>query len=241
MKNRNNLVPIAFNKTIADLGISLYIQWNVGAFPHMVIFGSTGSGKTYALRLILGKIALHIPHAELTICDFKGDDDFSFLNGSPSFYRFMEVSNGLESFLNILKSRQSGADKSTPQFLIFDEYAAFLTSLDKKSAETAKQAMSSLLMLGRSFNLHVVISQQRLDAKYFDNARDNFSVVIGMGRISKESIDMMFSDFKDEVNRNKQRGEGTLLLGSDLFDILIPTVRNPKKLEFCIKSIMRSP
>lgn len=231
-------IPLALNKTIADFGIPLYIQWNIEGFPHMVIFSSTGSGKTYALRLILGKIALYVPNAQLTVCDFKGDDDFSFLNGNPSFYHFMDVSKGLESFLNILKERQSGADKSIPQFLVFDEYAAFLTSLDKKSADATKQSMSSLLMLGRSFNLHVIVSQQRLDAKYFENARDNFSVVIGMGRISKESVEMMFSDFKDEVNRNKGRGEGTLLLGADLFDILIPIVCNQRKLEACIQSIM---
>lgn len=224
-------IDIALDKNLLEIGLPLYVGWEFQKFPHMVIFGSTGSGKTYALRLILGKIALHIPNVQLTVCDFKGDDDFSFLNGSPCFYRYMDCQKGLDHFVQLLQSRQSGADKTMHQFLVFDEYAAFLTSMDKKQSEAAKQQMSTLLMLGRSFNLHVIVSQQRIDATYFANARDNFSVVIGLGRLSKESVEMMFSDFKDVIDRNKPRGEGNCLVGGDLAEIVVPRVVDTARLE----------
>jgi chromosomal replication initiation ATPase DnaA len=65
-------------------GIAKYIKWNYQKFPHMVIFGSTGSGKTYLLKILLGRIGLHIPNAELIICDYKSDEDFSFLDNSEN-------------------------------------------------------------------------------------------------------------------------------------------------------------
>ena len=207
----------------------------------MVIFGSTGSGKTYLLKLILGRIALHIPDARMTACDFKGDDDFSFLGGCASFYRFTAVQNGLNSFHDLLHRRQGGEDKTKHHFLVFDEYASFLNSLDKKQAEAAKQALASILMIGRSFNLHVILSQQRLDAMYFGNARDNFSAIIGMGKLSRESADMIFADYKDVLNRNKPRGEGSCLLGNDFYDIVVPCIRDIRNLNATIrKSVLRS-
>lgn len=228
-------IMLGFELEALKMGFQIPITWEFQRYPHMVIFGSTGSGKTYALRLILGRIALHIPNAQLSVCDFKGDDDFSFLNGCPSFYRYTDCQKGLDSFLKLLQGRQNGADKTIHHFLVFDEYAAFLTSMDKKQSEAAKQAMATLLMLGRSFNLHVIISQQRVDAAYFANARDNFSVVIGMGRLSKESVEMMFSDFKETLNRSKPRGEGNCLVGGSLAEIVIPRVRDQTRLEKIIR------
>lgn len=233
-------IIIGLDKQALEFGASLPIGWDVVRHPHMVIFGATGSGKTYLLKLVLGRIALHIPDAHLTACDFKGDDDFSFLDGCAAFYRFTAVRDGLDTFHDLLERRQAGEDKTKHHFLVFDEYASFLNSLDKKQAEAAKQHLASILMLGRSFNLHVILSQQRLDAAYFGNARDNFSAVIGMGKLSKESADMMFSDYKDIIDRNKPRGEGSCLLGSDFYDIVVPRIRDMSRLESTIfKSVIR--
>lgn len=234
-------IIIGLDKQILEYGASLPIGWDCVRYPHMVIFGATGSGKTYLLKLVLGRISLHIPDACMSICDFKGDDDFSFLNGCKAFYRITDVQDGLVSFHSLLQRRQAGEDKSRHHFLVIDEYASFLNSLDKKQAEAAKQTLANILMLGRSFNLHVILSQQRLDAVYFGNARDNFSCVIGMGRLSKESTEMMFSDYKDVIDRNKPRGEGSCLLGGDFYDIIVSHVRDMDRLDATIRlSVLRS-
>ena len=122
---------------------------------------------------------------------------------------------------------------------MFDEWAAFLNSLPKKEAEEAKRKLSVLLMLGRSFGIHVLISQQRVDAVYFNAARDNFSVVVGLGRLSRESVQMMFSDYKDEIDPVKPRGQGTALIGNRLFNLFVPQVENPKAMEEAILSAVR--
>lgn len=235
-------INIGLDNSALQFGTSLPIGWDCTRYPHMVIFGATGSGKTYLLKLILGRISLHIPDSHMTICDFKGGDDFSFLDGCISFYRFTAVQDGLYGFHDLLKRRQTGEDKTRHCFLIIDEYASFLNSLDKKQAEASKQALASVLMLGRSFNQHIIISQQRLDAVYFSNARDNFSAIIGMGKLSRESADMMFSDYKDMLDRNKPRGEGSCLLGNEFYDIVVPRIRDMPRLESIIRqSVLRSP
>jgi DNA segregation ATPase FtsK/SpoIIIE-like protein len=229
-------ISLGFDKSLFEFNIPFYIEWDVIKYPHMILFGSTGSGKTYLLKLILGRIALRMSNAAFTICDFKGDDDFSFLNGCSTFFRYEECKKGLDRFLALLRDRQDGADKTVHQFLIFDEYAAYLNFLDKKQAESTKQLMATILMLGRSFNMHIIISQQRVDAVYFASARDNFSAVIGMGRLSKESVEMMFADFKDEIDRNKPLGEGNCLIGGNLTEIVVPLVQNQHRLESVIRN-----
>ena len=239
MKNTINLVPDA---ALYASGITKYIKWNYEKNPHTVIFGSTGSGKTYLLKILLARIGKHIPNAELVVCDYKSDDDFSFLDGLNNFYRFDKCMDGLERAVQLLNERQHGQNKDRHFFcLVFDEWASFLNNLDKKSAEHAKQSLAVLLMLGRSYNLHVIVSQQRLDASYFNSSRDNFSVICGMGTLSKESVQMMFSDYKDVIEPNKPQGQGSIIIGNQFKSIIVPTVWDDNKLRDSILSAVNCP
>ena len=239
MKNTINLVPDA---TLYASGILKYIKWNYEKNPHMVIFGSTGSGKTYLLKILLARIGKHIPDAELVVCDYKSDDDFTFLDGLSNFYRFDKCMDGLERAVQLLHERQHGQNKDRHFFcLVFDEWASFLNNLDKKSAEYAKQSLAVLLMLGRSYNLHVIVSQQRLDASYFNSSRDNFSVICGMGTLSKESVQMMFSDYKDVIESNKPQGQGSIIIGNQFKSIIVATVWDDNKLRDSILSAVNCP
>ena len=228
---------ILLDKKNISFGIPRFIDWNPKSSPHIILVGSTGSGKTYFAKLLLGKISLHIPNSEIYICDFKGDDDFSFLNGCNNFYRYMECKEGLQQFYERFKSRQEGNDSSRNMLVFFfDEWASYCNSLDKKTIEEEKKKLSNLLMLGRSFNVHVIISQQRADAVYFNSARDNFNLVIGLGNLSQESKNMLFYDFKSEMTPNQRQGTGYILInGSELIEIQVPKIQNQKKLESTIK------
>ena len=220
----NTRIKLAADAKFLVSAVLKYVEWDYTRYPHMLLFGSTGSGKTYLLKMILGRIGKYIPDAKLIICDYKADTDFSFLNGSTNFYRFTDCINGLESALHLLEERQHGNPDRHFVCLVFDEWASMLNSLDKKSADHAKQMLSVLLMLGRSFNIHVIISQQRPDANYFNNARDNFSVICAMGYLSKESIQMMFHDFKEQIKPDKPRGQGSIVIGEHFFDMVVPKV-----------------
>lgn len=230
-------IPLALDAEQLAVGIRYPIPWDFHQAPHLLVFGSTGSGKTYAVKLLLARIGLHFPNAKVWICDYK-NDDFKDLAGCPRYYGFDQCARGLNDFFACFTARQSGKDQ-TRSFclLVFDEWASYLNTLDKKQVEEEKHKLSTLLMLGRSYNIHVLVSQQRPDAQYFSTARDNFNLIMAMGNISKEAKDMLFSAYKDAMPPVKRKGAGYLLDNGtgELKEIQVPTVRQQEKLSVHIK------
>lgn len=213
-----------YDEELLKRGINHYISIDFEKYPHWAIAGNTGSGKTYASKLLEARIAKDIPDSTLTICDYKGDSDFAFLNGSKRFYRFDNCYDGLCDFYASFLTTQKTGEKKGCHFFAFDEYASFILNLDKKEAEDAKKKLAAILMLGRSFGYHVILSQQRMDAEYFSKTRDNFNF-IALGNLSKEAQEMLFRDFKDNITNDRTRGTGYMLInGSVLKRIVVPHI-----------------
>lgn len=236
---KNSDLPLFWDAAALREGRREAVLWDPSRLPHLLIIGATGSGKTYAAKLLLGRIAAHIPEAKAILCDYKADD-FRFLSGSPCYYEFDGCTEGLNAFYAAFQARQRGDNPSRSlRLLMFDEWASYVSMLDKKDAEEAKRKLATLLMLGRSFNFHVLVSQQRADAAYFSTARDNFNIVVALGNLSRESRDMFFSGFKDELGPVRQVGEGYMLTnGAELRHIQVPRVRDPGKLDDAIRRLV---
>lgn len=232
------MIELGFILAVLLYGLKVKLYWDYVHFPHILCIGSTGSGKTYFCKLLLGRIGLKMPDAVVTICDFK-NDDFSFLEGCHNYYGYMRCKEGFDAFFEMFTNRQNETDANRDfRMLFFDEWASFLNTLDKKEAEAYKAKLATLLMLGRSFNVHVMISQQRADASYFSTARDNFSVIVALGNLSKESKAMFFGDFKDEM-RICNIGEGHVLFnGARMEYLTVPTVRNEAKMLYYIREAL---
>lgn len=232
-------VPVGINiKVLQKSNYIQYVCWDLEKFPHMVITGSTGSGKTYGLKALLGRIGKYYPDTSLILCDYKSDKDFDMFKG---VFRFNDCKKGLSMAVNELEHRQKAPsiNMNTPYILVFDEWAAFLSSLEKKDVEAAKSDLGKLLMLGRSFRIFVILSQQRADSSFFaPGVRDNFNTVISMGRISKEAVGMFFSDYKETINPNMDIGQGNALIGGQHYEILIPQINNISMLNKCIQRII---
>lgn len=204
-----------------QMGIKRYLSFDTYG-KHIGIFGTTGSGKSYASKLLLAKIVQGDPQAVLYIGDFKGDTDFQFLGTHSSFFKFDDFSKLFELGHRILLDRRSGIDNSrNATILYFDEYSNFLLSIqDKKTREYYESIMSALLNMGRSFGISVIISQQRPDAEFFGKSRDNLNIVINLGFISKEVKSMLFQH--DEVLPNLQRGHGYIKIDGRTEQIIVP-------------------
>ena len=233
-------IPILFDEILLNSRISEYIEWLPQEAPHCAIFGATGTGKTYFSKLLLGKVVLHEPNSQIFVLNFKGDEDFSFLDGCDRYFQFDKCRKGLQEFYQLFQARQSGEDKGRNMLVMFfDEWASYCNSIsdDKKILEAEKRKLSNLLMLGRSFRIHVILSQQRLDASYFNATRDNFSLVVGLGNLSQEAKDMMFSEFKKEMLPNRRRGTGYMIInGANFRAVVVPQISDWDKLHITIKN-----
>lgn len=241
MKNFNNsAIPLFLDADVLQNGEKEYIHWDTAKAPHSILFGPTGSGKSYGAKLAIGRIATHFS-AKAVICTFKGgpDNDFNFLCHTPRYFEYQDCHEGLDLFYKSFRTRQSGDNLSRSfRLLVFDEWSAYLSSICKKEAEQETQKLGTLLMLGRSYNYHIMIIQQRGDSQWFATARDNLNLVVGLGTLSKESRAMFFSDFKDEIAPVHEQGEGYMSVNGTLRHIQVPTVRDAAKLNEAIRRLV---
>lgn len=208
---------------------------------HALITGSSGSGKSYALLYLLGCLLQDIPETKLYFCDFKNSRDFAFLKGYSHYYSGNDCYEGVMEYYESFCNARIAGKTARRYILIFDEYPAFINFIkqEKKKAEDILSAISEILMLGRGIAYGVWIVTQRADASLFANgARDNFMVVLGLGRMSKEQKGMVFAG-EEIPDRIYHQGEGCLLAdGYPLYEIAIPKIRNVIDWKKHIKAVL---
>lgn len=186
------------------------------------------------------------PETEIYFCDFKNSEDFSFLKGYSHYYSGDSCYNGVMAYYESFCNARINGKTEKRHLLIFDEYPAFLNYLSTidKQGKTKKTGdilgvVAEILMLGRGIQYGVWIVTQRADASLFANgARDNFMVVLGLGRMSKEQKGMIFAgeELPDKIYR---QGEGCLLAdGHPLYEIAYPRIKNIVDWKKHIKEIL---
>lgn len=158
---------------------------NLAHIPHILLGGSTGSGKSVLLKLLLMQ-ALR-KGAEVYIADFKGGVDFSKVWHEKCRMCFAEedLCNILDQLVEELERRKSAfkalgcpnidayneiAERPL-QRLIFacDEVAEMLdkTGADserKKLLAQIENRLSTIARQGRAFGIHLILATQRPDA-----------------------------------------------------------------------------
>ena len=231
-------IKLFLNEAYLKYGIRKYVTWNL-ASGHLVVFGATGSGKTTATKLILARISKHIPDSQIWVNDYKGDStDYAFLQGSDRFYRFNEVKEGLDDFYEEFRKRQSGENNRRNHIICcIEEWNSYIMSLDKKSADDEKKKLGTLLFMGRSYGVHILLSQQRMDScNYSAGSRDQYSVVIGLGNLSTEAKEMMFREYKDQMKSDNKKHSGYMVTnGTDFTRIQVPFISDMSKINYYIK------
>ncbi|WP_258111600.1 type IV secretory system conjugative DNA transfer family protein [Alicyclobacillus sp. SP_1] len=235
-------INVALDAELLTEGIHHYRAWNFESVPHAIVVGPTGSGKTFLVKLVLARIGLRVRNASVVLCDFKAED-FHFLAGAPNHYEFLDCLEGLDRYYKAFLARQRGEDTCRDfRLLVFDEWAAFLNTIDKKEADAARLKLSTLLMLGRSRNIHILNVQQRADAETFaKGSRDNFGLVVALGNLSKESASMFGFD-RDMMQPVSGVGSGHMLInGTDMAAIKVPTVRDVARMEAYIRRVVARP
>ena len=142
--------------------------------------GSTGSGKSTFLHVVMSIYGLHLPVGsyKMFLLDFKQDKTFSKFRNTKNYFAYNEVTKGFKIIENEMKKRQAQDPETRDKYpivVIFDEYVAWLNSMDKKDMESYKKRFANVLFLARNLNIKIIVGIQRADASNFSvGARDHF-------------------------------------------------------------------
>lgn len=190
-------------------GISVYHMINA------LVVGNTGSGKSTFLGMLLAKYAKYIQGISITVCDYK-KSSFARFKDTKNFYGYTAVPEGIRKVYQEFSERLMEDNEKRNQhicLLLIDEYGTLLSSLDKQTAFEIEMMVASMLCMGRSLGIFVLVGIQRAQAKFFENgSRDQFRVLVGMGNLSKIQKEMVFPDYKEDMIDNNKTGEGYLAI-----------------------------
>ena len=217
---------------------------NLAHIPHILLGGSTGSGKSVLLKLLLMQ-ALH-KGAEVYIADFKGGVDFPKVWHEICRMCFTEedLRDTLDQLAAVLEHRKSAfkalgcpnidayneTAEQPIQRLVFacDEVAEMLdkTGADnerKKLLAQIESRLSTIARQGRAFGIHLILATQRPDATIIPGQiRNNMDF-----RVCGRADSVLSQNTLDNTSAAEQRpkdargrfitGDGTVFQGY-LFD-----------------------
>lgn len=182
---KDNYLPTESFVLVLGESLTGPVTVNLTNIPHILLGGSTGSGKSVLLKLLLMQSLRK--GAEVYIADFKGGVDFSKVWHKKCRMCFTEkdLLYTLNQLVTVLKYRKGRlaetgckdldtynkfTGESFPRIVFAcDEVAEMLakTGRSKESKEVLAQIetkLATLSRLGRAFGIHLILATQRPDA-----------------------------------------------------------------------------
>lgn len=212
-----------------------YEEIDLNLIPHMLIGGSTGSGKTVLLKNLLYQC--YCKNAKVYVADFKGGIDFGYawerlVHVDTTINDLIDTLNKIVSQLNERKMifREKGYDKLSEcnsdhpgelRRIIFacDEIAELLdkSGLDKTEKDQialVEKSLSTIARQGRAFGIHLILATQRPDATILNGQiRNNLDYRI-CGR-ADDVLSKIVLDKTDASERIPKYERGLFLTNSD--------------------------
>lgn len=164
---------------------------DLGQMPHMLVGGSTGSGKSVFLFAMLAAMLMTHPRKEdlQLILSSSKLEDFIYFEGLPHLYSGGIISEAEEATRvikgavfeefnrrgkiladarvpNITEYNKESVQKMCPMVIVIDEFADLVDQLGSKTeANEFYQPVQRIAQAGRSRGIHLVICTQRPEAK----------------------------------------------------------------------------
>ncbi len=220
------------------------IWWQYDKLPHMLIAGGTGGGKSYFILTLIE--ALLSTNSILYVLDPKNSDLADLEAVMPNvYYKKDDMIACIDNFydgmmkrnedMKQMKGYKTGENYAyiglPANFLIFDEYVAFMEMLGSKESTAVLNKLKQIVMLGRQSGYFLILACQRPDAKYLgDGIRDQFNFRVALGRMSEMGYGMMFGETDKDFFLKQIKGRGYVDTGtsviSEFYTPLVPKGHN---------------
>ena len=213
-------------------GLAGLVTVNLATTPHILLGGSTGSGKSVLLKLLVMESIKK--GAVVCVADFKGGVDYPAVWHEYCRFCFTleELVPLLDELLAILEERKrlfknvgcanlgeynAATNEDLPRYIFAcDEVAEVLdkTGLNKEQKEQVAQVESRLATIarqGRAFGIHLILATQRPDANILaGQIKNNIDCRI-CGR-ADNVLSQIILDSTDAADRIPKTSRGRFLL-----------------------------
>lgn len=182
---------------------------------HTLVCGSTGSGKSYFIYLLIIYMHINNKRYELYFADPKISGVFVIgnrINNSKTAGTIDSIIELLRSYhcmlekrKNLMKKKLSKSkkiDASAFDFklkshvLIFDEYLAFskaLSNYDKRTRDEVNSILSDIVLMGRQCGFYIIIIMQSSHASDLSaQIRDNLIFKVVLGQAERSTLEVAF-------------------------------------------------
>lgn len=219
------------------IGIGGAVTVELQITPHILIGGSTGSGKTVLLRCLLWQC--HLQGAEIIVSDLKGGLDYSnhfreittLVTDSEQFDReLVKVITLMRERMTLLSesgcsniwtyNREHPNEKPIQHIVVaVDELGEVLdkTGLSreaKKDVESLEAKLSTIARLGRALGVHLFLATQRPDANIL-NGQIKANIDIRICGRADEVLSRIVLDTSDAAELIPKNEQGLFLLSDD--------------------------
>ena len=157
------LPPLAAVLGVDEEGVPLLLRLPSPDVAHVLVAGTTGSGKTALLRSLVLSLAMHNPQRllQLVLIDPKGRG-FGSLVGLPHLLRpvITEADAAIEALHDLVSQmeRRDQEKRSSPALVVVIDELADLRMVGGKKVE---DALTRLTQRGREAGIHVIVATQR--------------------------------------------------------------------------------
>ena len=200
-ENKGEQIPLMKNLTV-----------NYNKVTGICISGNSGSGKSYFLSYLLEILSAM---SRLIIIDPKFDSPSRWARSHeievihPSSNRsksdfVSQVNDALSLVLQIIYERQgilyeNPAHHFEHLTVVIDEVLALSEGVNKQIKESFMSLLSSIALLGRATNCHLILVSQRFDFNAVPvSVREQCNLLIQVGNINSKTIQFLFPDLNPE-------------------------------------------
>lgn len=206
-------------------------SWNYSKYPHAIVAGKTGGGKTYFIYYLI--LSFLSQNSTVFIGDPKQKDLYSLKHIIGE--KYVESSaNGIAKILRLMYEEMDkrneimtegglndfGKDyrdyNLSPVVGVFDEISVVKND-DLKVAKEIDRLLAQVIMKGRQYGVFVILATQKPDAETIPtNIRDQISLRVSLGKMYREGLKMTLGDDFDELPAGEQsQGQGFIYIDGE--------------------------